>query len=58
MGVVLIKVHGLYGVSCEKISGGVGKSFLVIIDLSREMAPKLDPGMTNGMGIRFERTFS
>jgi hypothetical protein len=32
--------------------------FLVIIDLSWKMTPKLDPDMTNGMGIRSVRTFS
>jgi hypothetical protein len=42
----------------KKYQEGVGVSFLVIPDLRREMALKLDSSMTSGVGIRSLRIFS
>jgi hypothetical protein len=58
VGGVLMKVTSHIGWVCEKISGGVVVSFLVIPDLRREMALKLDSSMTSGVGIRSLRIFS
>jgi len=57
-GGVLMRFMGRMGWVCEKISGGVVVSFLVIPDLRREMALKLDSSMTSGVGIRSLRIFS
>jgi hypothetical protein len=44
-------MRDIWGGAYGRISGEVGMSFLVILDLRSVMAPKLDYGMTCGVGI-------
>jgi hypothetical protein len=50
VGAVLLILLGRMWRGYGKILGGVGRCFLVIPDLSYEMAPRLDSGMMCGVG--------
>jgi hypothetical protein len=49
---VLMMFTGRMGGDYRRISGGVGRCFLVIPDLRCEMALRLDSVLTCGVGIR------
>lgn len=51
------EVHVVWGRALE-ISEGAGESFLAILDLMWVTTPKLDSGMTCGVGIRSSRLLS
>jgi hypothetical protein len=51
MGGVLIRFMGCMGWGYGTISEGVGRSFLIILDMRSMMYPKLDFGMTCDVGI-------
>jgi hypothetical protein len=50
-GVLLSQSRRMWWV-CRRILGGIGRSFVIIPDLSWEMAQRLDSDMIFGMGIQ------
>jgi hypothetical protein len=55
VGSVLMRFMGRMEWGYGRISGGIGESFLLILDLRSMMALELDFGMTCGVGIRPSR---
>jgi hypothetical protein len=55
VGGILMGFTGCMGWDFERISGGVGGSFLATLDLRRGLAPKFNSSMMFGVGIKLSR---